>query len=273
MLASPDRFIQIRNAAKPLTATEASIITALSTSEPVKKFSTAELSQEDRVANKTIVQKRAEAIQNMPEEEQRILFESVAGNPPQLRELRQAVRVLSPEKQSDFYENVVAKSSRAAYDNQARQLATDKADAQKTNNADELSKIQNEEAAITKQRAEKEKPATQPEGAPPEKPPEEKLTESPPPAPQEQGGPLVIRNFSAIPESITSGSQSMLTWSVDGAKTLFVLGEGITDTNMTGRDTLLVSPKNTATYTLRAVDSNGNTAEKPVTVTVRTAQV
>jgi len=84
------------------------------------------------------------------------------------------------------------------------------------------------------------------------------------PAPP-QGSAPQIGSFSANPGSITSGSSSMLSWSVSGATSVAITPGTFTSTASSGSTSM--TPSATTTYTLTASNSSGSTTST-VTVTV-----
>ena len=70
-------------------------------------------------------------------------------------------------------------------------------------------------------------------------------------------------NFNAFPEGIEEGGSSTLSWDVRGAETVTLNGEPVEPI-----DSVEVTPEETTTYTLIATDSEGDTEERSVTVTV-----
>lgn len=80
-----------------------------------------------------------------------------------------------------------------------------------------------------------------------------------------QGNLPLISSFSASPSSITSGSSSVLSWSVSGATSLSVSSVGAVSGSQA-----TVSPAATTNYTLTATDSSGSVTAN-VTVTVSNA--
>ncbi|CAN5211289.1 hypothetical protein BH23BAC3_BH23BAC3_11070 [soil metagenome] len=70
-------------------------------------------------------------------------------------------------------------------------------------------------------------------------------------------------NFNAFPEGIEQGGNSTLSWEVRGAETVTLNGESVDPI-----DSMEVSPEETTTYTLVAIDEHGESEEKSVTITV-----
>jgi len=78
-----------------------------------------------------------------------------------------------------------------------------------------------------------------------------------------------INSFTASPDSISEGGSSELIWSVSNA-TALIIDQGIGSISAAGSST--VTPANTTTYTLTAVNAAG-AMTKSVTVTVNSASV
>ncbi len=78
------------------------------------------------------------------------------------------------------------------------------------------------------------------------------------------GGAPTVNSFTASPTTISSGSSSVLSWSVSNASAL-IIDQGIGSVSAAGTST--VTPAATTTYTLTAVNASGTTVSM-VTVTV-----
>jgi phospholipase C len=76
---------------------------------------------------------------------------------------------------------------------------------------------------------------------------------------------VVINSFTAVPNQIQAGGQSVLNWNVSGATIVTLNGAAVA---ATGNQT--VSPTATTTYTLVATGADGTVAKQDVIVTVST---
>ena len=89
------------------------------------------------------------------------------------------------------------------------------------------------------------------------------ISSMPPPG---NGSAPTITSFSADPESINSGSSSMLSWATSGATSIAITPGTFTSTSASGSTS--VSPTATTTYTLTATNATGSTTSTAiVTVT------
>lgn len=82
----------------------------------------------------------------------------------------------------------------------------------------------------------------------------------PPPAP--------TYSFSVTPENITAGESATLRWDVEGVRSVYLDGEGVT-----GHEVRTVSPTETTTYILRVVLPDDSSQELTATVTVTPSSV
>ena len=73
----------------------------------------------------------------------------------------------------------------------------------------------------------------------------------------------VVGAFSATPETIAQGDTARLVWEVDGAETVFIDGNNVTDSTE-----LAVAPDTTTTYALTATNAVGDSVTAEATVTV-----
>jgi phospholipase C len=76
---------------------------------------------------------------------------------------------------------------------------------------------------------------------------------------------VVINSFTAVPNQIQTGSQSVLSWNVSGATAVTLNGAAVA---ASGSQT--VSPNETTTYSLVATGADGTTVKQDVIVTVAT---
>ncbi|MFA5079053.1 MAG: Ada metal-binding domain-containing protein [Dehalococcoidia bacterium] len=81
------------------------------------------------------------------------------------------------------------------------------------------------------------------------------------------GGAPTVNSFTASPTTVSSGSASVLSWSVSNASAL-IIDQGIGSVSAAGTST--VTPAATTTYTLTAVNGSGTTTSM-VTVTVESS--
>ena len=88
--------------------------------------------------------------------------------------------------------------------------------------------------------------------------------------PSGNGSAPTITSFSADPESINSGSSSVLSWATSGATSIAITPGTFTSTLATGSTS--VSPTATTTYTLTATNAAGSVTSTQ-TVTVNTASI
>ena len=93
------------------------------------------------------------------------------------------------------------------------------------------------------------------------------ISSMPPPG---NGSAPTITSFSADPESINSGSSSMLSWATSGATSIAITPGTFTSTSVSGSTS--VSPTATTTYTLTATNAAGSVTSTQ-TVTVNTASI
>ena len=93
------------------------------------------------------------------------------------------------------------------------------------------------------------------------------ISSMPPPG---NGSAPTITSFSADPESINSGSSSMLSWATSGATSIAFTPGTFTSTSVSGSTS--VSPTATTTYTLTATNAAGSVTSTQ-TVTVNTASI
>lgn len=80
-----------------------------------------------------------------------------------------------------------------------------------------------------------------------------------------QDGPASISRFDAMPPTIVAGGQAELTWDTDNALSVTI------DNGVGARapkDSIIVRPAQTTSYTLTALGSSGSSATRAVTVTV-----
>jgi hypothetical protein len=83
-------------------------------------------------------------------------------------------------------------------------------------------------------------------------------------------GPLPqISTFAATPSAITAGQATQLCWKVTGATTISITGVG---NNLNANDCASVSPTQTTTYTLTAINASGQ-IQANTTVTVGQVQI